>query len=140
MAFFNIFSKEKKEVLDQGLDKTKQSFFSKISRAVGGKSTVDAEVLDNLEEILVMSDVVDTRDILIRSVNMVDRTRGSVILEAIVERPKKTPVSPKKTIVKKAVKSVSKKIVKKAVAKKKALKKRPVRTTPKPKYPPKKTK
>jgi fused signal recognition particle receptor len=61
MAFFNIFSKEKKEVLDQGLDKTKQSFFSKISRAVGGKSTVDAEVLDNLEEILVMSDVgVDT--------------------------------------------------------------------------------
>ena len=61
MAFFNIFSKEKKEVLDQGLDKTKQSFFSKLSRAVGGKSTVDAEVLDNLEEILVMSDVgVDT--------------------------------------------------------------------------------
>jgi len=61
MAFFNIFSKEKKEVLDQGLDKTKQSFFSKITRAVGGKSTVDAEVLDNLEEILVMSDVgVDT--------------------------------------------------------------------------------
>jgi fused signal recognition particle receptor len=61
MAFFNIFSKEKKEVLDQGLDKTKQSFFSKLTRAVGGKSTVDAEVLDNLEEILVMSDVgVDT--------------------------------------------------------------------------------
>ncbi|MBL4593912.1 MAG: signal recognition particle-docking protein FtsY [Flavobacteriales bacterium] len=61
MAFFNIFSKEKKEVLDQGLDKTKQSFFSKLSRAVGGKSTVDAEVLDNLEELLVMSDVgVDT--------------------------------------------------------------------------------
>lgn len=61
MAFFNIFSKEKKEVLDKGLDKTKQSFFSKLTRAVGGKSTVDAEVLDNLEEILVMSDVgVDT--------------------------------------------------------------------------------
>jgi len=61
MAFFNIFSKEKKQVLDQGLDKTKQSFFSKLTRAVGGKSTVDAEVLDNLEEILVMSDVgVDT--------------------------------------------------------------------------------
>lgn len=61
MAFFNIFSKEKKEVLDQGLDKTKQSFFSKLTRAVGGKSTVDAEVLDNLEEILVTSDVgVDT--------------------------------------------------------------------------------
>ncbi len=61
MAFFNIFSKEKKEVLDKGLDKTKQSFFSKITRAVGGKSTVDAEVLDNLEEILIGSDVgVDT--------------------------------------------------------------------------------
>lgn len=61
MAFFNIFSKEKKEVLDQGLDKTKQSFFTKLTRAVGGKSTVDAEVLDNLEEVLIMSDVgVDT--------------------------------------------------------------------------------
>jgi len=61
MAFFNIFSKEKKEVLDKGLDKTKQSFFSKITKAVVGKSTVDAEVLDNLEEILVTSDVgVDT--------------------------------------------------------------------------------
>lgn len=61
MAFFNIFSKEKKEVLDKGLDKTKQSFFSKLTRAIGGKSTVDAEVLDNLEEILVTSDVgVDT--------------------------------------------------------------------------------
>lgn len=61
MAFFNIFSKEKKEVLDKGLDTTKQSFFSKLTRAVGGKSTVDAEVLDNLEEILVSSDVgVDT--------------------------------------------------------------------------------
>ena len=61
MAFFNIFSKEKKEKLDEGLDKTKQNFFSKLTRAIGGKSTVDAEVLDNLEEILVMSDVgVDT--------------------------------------------------------------------------------
>jgi len=61
MAFFNIFSKEKKEKLDEGLDKTKQSFFSKITRAVAGKTTVDAEVLDNLEEMLVMSDVgVDT--------------------------------------------------------------------------------
>ena len=61
MSFFKIFSKEKKEVLDQGLDKTKQSFFSKITRAVAGKSTVDADVLDNLEEILVTSDVgVDT--------------------------------------------------------------------------------
>jgi fused signal recognition particle receptor len=61
MAFFNIFSKDKKKVLDEGLEKTKQSFFSKLTRAIGGKSTVDAEILDNLEEILVMSDVgVDT--------------------------------------------------------------------------------
>jgi fused signal recognition particle receptor len=61
MAFFNIFSKEKKKVLDEGLDKTKQNFFSKLTRVIGGKSTVDAEVLDNLEEILVSSDVgVDT--------------------------------------------------------------------------------
>lgn len=61
MAFFNIFSKDKKEKLDEGLDKTKQSFFSKLTRAIGGKSTVDAEVLDNLEEMLVLSDVgVDT--------------------------------------------------------------------------------
>ena len=57
MAFFNIFSKNKKEVLDKGLDKTKQNFFSKISHAVAGKSTVDEEVLDNLEEILITSDV-----------------------------------------------------------------------------------
>lgn len=61
MGIFNIFSKEKKEVLDQGLEKTKQSFFSKITRAVAGKTTIDSEVLDNLEEVLVMSDVgVDT--------------------------------------------------------------------------------
>jgi len=61
MGLFNIFSKDKKEKLDEGLDKTKQNFFSKLTRAVGGKSTVDAEVLDNLEEMLVMSDVgVDT--------------------------------------------------------------------------------
>jgi len=61
MALFNIFSKKKKETLDKGLEKTKQSFFNKISRSIVGKSTVDAEVLDNLEEILITSDVgVDT--------------------------------------------------------------------------------
>lgn len=61
MAFFNIFSKEKKEVLDQGLAETKQSFFSKLTRAIGGKSTIDAAILDSLEEILVTADVgVDT--------------------------------------------------------------------------------
>lgn len=56
-----IFSKEKKEVLDKGLEKTKENVFSKIARAVAGKSTVDDEVLDNLEEVLISSDVsVDT--------------------------------------------------------------------------------
>lgn len=61
MAFFNIFSKDKKEALDDGLEKTKTSFFSKITRAVAGKTKVDADVLDNLEEILVSADVgVDT--------------------------------------------------------------------------------
>lgn len=57
MAFFGLFSKEKKESLDQGLSKTKENFFSRIARAVAGKSSVDAEVLDNLEEILITSDV-----------------------------------------------------------------------------------
>lgn len=57
MGIFGIFSKEKKEKLDEGLSKTKESVFSKLSRAVAGKSKVDADVLDNLEEILVTSDV-----------------------------------------------------------------------------------
>jgi fused signal recognition particle receptor len=61
MGIFSFFSKEKKESLDKGLSKTKESVFQKISRAVVGKSKVDDEVLDNLEEILVTSDVgVDT--------------------------------------------------------------------------------
>jgi fused signal recognition particle receptor len=57
MAFFGIFSKERKENLDKGLEKTKESVFKKIARAVVGKSKVDDEVLDNLEEILISSDV-----------------------------------------------------------------------------------
>jgi len=58
MGFLSkIFSKEKKESLDKGLEKTKDSLFSRLAKAVVGKSTVDAEVLDNLEEILVSSDV-----------------------------------------------------------------------------------
>ena len=57
MGIFNFFSKDKKETLDQGLSKTKESVFSKISRAVAGKSKVDDEVLDNLEEVLITSDV-----------------------------------------------------------------------------------
>lgn len=57
MGLFSIFSREKKERLDLGLQKTKSNIFNRISKAIVGKSTVDDEVLDNLEEILVSSDV-----------------------------------------------------------------------------------
>lgn len=57
MAFFGFPGKEKKESLDKGLEKTKESIFLKLSRAVAGKSKVDSEILDNLEEVLVSSDV-----------------------------------------------------------------------------------
>ncbi len=57
MALFNFFSKDKKESLDKGLEKTKESFFNKIARSVVGKSKVDADVLDDLEETLISSDV-----------------------------------------------------------------------------------
>ena len=58
MGFFkNIFSKEKKETLDKGLEKTKTGFFSKLARAVAGKSTIDDDVLDELEEVFITSDV-----------------------------------------------------------------------------------
>lgn len=57
MALFGLFSKEKKKKLDDGLEKTKESIFSKIAKTVVGKSTVDDEVLDNLEEVLITSDV-----------------------------------------------------------------------------------
>lgn len=62
MGFFNkLFSREKKEKLDQGLEKTKTGVWQKLTRAVAGKSTIDDEVLDNLEEVFVTSDVgVDT--------------------------------------------------------------------------------
>lgn len=56
-VFKKLFSREKKESLDKGLEKTKESVFSKLSRAVAGKSTVDADVLDELEEALITSDV-----------------------------------------------------------------------------------
>lgn len=57
MGFFSFFSKQKKETLDNGLAKTKESVFGKIARAVAGKSKVDDDVLDNLEEVLITSDV-----------------------------------------------------------------------------------
>jgi fused signal recognition particle receptor len=74
MSFFKkIFSKEKKETLDKGLEKTKSSFFTKLSKAVAGKSTVDDAVLDNLEEVLVSSDVgVDT------TLKIIDRIEARV--------------------------------------------------------------
>lgn len=74
MVFFDkIFGKKEKESLDQGLQKTKESFLSKITKAVAGKSTVDTEVLDNLEEALVSADVgVDT------TVQIIDRIEKRV--------------------------------------------------------------
>ena len=68
-----IFSREKKESLNKGLEKTKESVFKKISRAVVGKSSVDDEVLDNLEEVLITSDVgVDT------TLNIIERIENRV--------------------------------------------------------------
>lgn len=58
MGFFNkLFGKQEKESLDEGLQKTKENFFSKVTKAIAGKSTVDEEVLDNLEEALITADV-----------------------------------------------------------------------------------
>ncbi|NDV93719.1 signal recognition particle-docking protein FtsY [Dysgonomonas sp. 521] len=57
MGLFDFFSKQKKETLDKGLEKTKESMFSKLSRVVAGKSKVDEDVLDDLEEVLIASDV-----------------------------------------------------------------------------------
>lgn len=57
MALFKFFSRDKKEKLDEGLEKTKTSVFSKLTKAIAGKSKVDDEVLDNLEEVLITSDV-----------------------------------------------------------------------------------
>jgi len=69
MALFGLFSKEKKETLDKGLEKTKDSFFSKLSRAVVGKDTIDEDVLDELENVLVSSDVgVETTVKIIRQI------------------------------------------------------------------------
>ena len=69
MGFFDFFTKQKKETLDNGLAKTKESVFGKISRAIAGKSKVDDDVLDNLEEVLITSDVgVDTTLEIIRRI------------------------------------------------------------------------
>ena len=69
MGLFGLFNKSKKDTLDKGLEKTKQNVFSKLTRAVAGKSRVDDEGLDELEEILVTSDVgVDTTIKIIRRI------------------------------------------------------------------------
>lgn len=69
MGLFGLFNKSKKETLDRGLEKTKQSVFTKLARAVAGKSKVDDDVLDNLEEVLITSDVgVDTTLKIIRRI------------------------------------------------------------------------
>lgn len=74
MGFFNkLFGKKEKESLDEGLQKTKESFFSKVTKAIAGKSTVDEEVLDDLEEALVTADVgIDT------TVTIIDRIEQRV--------------------------------------------------------------
>jgi fused signal recognition particle receptor len=82
MGFFDFFKRnteENKENLDKGLDKTKQSFLSKIARAVLGKSTVDDEVLDNLEEVLITSDVgVET------TLKIIDRIQSRVSRDKVM--------------------------------------------------------
>ena len=73
MGFFSFFTKNKKETLDKGLSKTKQSVFTKISKAIAGRSKVDEEVLDNLEQILVEADVgVET------TLKIIERIEGRV--------------------------------------------------------------
>ena len=89
MSFFKkIFSKEKKETLDKGLEKTKTNFLDKLTKAVAGKSTVDEDVLDNLEEVLVASDVgVNTTLKIIKRIETrvaVDKYVGTEALNAIL--------------------------------------------------------
>src|ERR1035437_7236452 len=80
MGFFSFFSKEKKESLNKGLFVTKQSFFSKLANAIMGKATIDDEVLENLEEILLTTDVgVDT------SLRIIDRIKKRVAQNRKIE-------------------------------------------------------
>ena len=77
--FRSIFTREKKETLDQGLEKTKQGVFAKIAHAVAGKSTIDDDVLDNLEEVFITSDVgVDT------TLKIIDRIQKRVAKDKYV--------------------------------------------------------
>ncbi len=72
--FKKLFSKEKKETLDKGLEKTKTTFFSKLSKAIAGKSKVDDQVLDNLEEVLISSDVG-----VVTTLKIIDRIEARVL-------------------------------------------------------------
>ena len=96
MALFGgLFSKEKKETLDKGLEKSKSSFFGKLGKAIAGKSTVDDEILDELEEILITSDVgVDT------TIKIIEK------IEARVARDKYIGVSELDTILKEEIASL----------------------------------
>lgn len=79
MAFFKLFSKEKKETLDKGLERTKQGVFSKLTRAIAGKSRVDDDILDNLEEVFITSDVgVET------TLKIIDRIQARVARDKYV--------------------------------------------------------
>lgn len=80
MGFFNrLFSKEKKETLDNGLERTKQGIFTKITRAIAGKSKIDDDVLDNLEEVFITSDVgVET------TLKIIDRIQARVARDKYV--------------------------------------------------------
>ena len=87
MGLLDIFSKGKKETLDKGLEKTKESFFSKLNRAIVGKSKVDDEVLDDLEEILITSDVgVDT------TLKIIDRIEKRVARDKYVNTDELTHI------------------------------------------------
>ncbi len=86
--FKKIFSKENKETLDKGLEKSKSSFFDKLTKAVAGKSTVDDDVLDNLEEVLVSSDVgVETTLKIIAQSEEVFSSASSAKVKFKVKRP-----------------------------------------------------
>ncbi len=79
MGFFSIFTKEKKETLDKGLEKTKAGFFSKLTHVIAGKSKIDDDVLDELEEVFITSDVgVDT------TLKIIDRIRDRVARDKYV--------------------------------------------------------
>ena len=79
MGIFNFFSKEKKETLDKGLERTKQGVFAKLARAIAGKSKVDDEILDNLEEVFITSDVgVET------TLKIIDRIQARVARDKYV--------------------------------------------------------